>query len=231
MLSKRNAIFLSCLLYGQAGLASTDALILNYEEVEEEVGILPMRYLITDSYLRIDAGVAESDYVLFDADANVVYSVNHEDRTILNIPYKKWKQPALEFSYTEVTEKQADAPQIDGRSVYEYKLDAGDETCTHAFVVKGVFATQMKVFHAYQQVLSGQQVSALPNTPDEFHTPCFLLDQVYQQGNYYLQGLPVQVTHSRGYARYLKNYKQQAVDDVLFDLPEDYKDYFPFGSN
>lgn len=206
-----------------------DALSLVYEEAEEGAGIQAVRYLINDQYIRIDNGEPEASYILFNVKSKTIYSVNHDDQTILKISNHPWSSPQFDFAVKQAIQQVNDAPDIDGRKVFQYQKIAANEICTSAFVVKGFYLREMKLMHQYQQVLSGQQVKSLSNMPVDMQTPCLLLDQIYHEGNYYLQGLPVQITFSRGYTKLLKSYQQVLIDEALFVLPADYKEYLPFG--
>lgn len=224
-----SSVSLLCLLIsGVAFAGKIKNLSLVYDEVEENAGMQQMRYLINERFLRIDGGQADSDFILFNINSRNVYSVNHADQTILNIEYVKWHKPKFEFKVSSDVKRMTDAPSIDNQPVFHYRLIADNKVCTQVFFIKGMYSKQLKVLHKYQQTLSSQQVKTLANTPEEFQTPCFLLGQVYDDGEYYLKGLPVQISYGRGYAKYLKQYKQVEVDDSLFVLPEGYKEYFPF---
>lgn len=213
----------------QSGFAAeAPGLVLYYDEYESSTGGQRMRYLINDDFLRIDNGDIDSDFILMDRAQKIIYNVNHEDRTILKITNKPWQSPDYDFKVSVREAIQADAPQVMGQSVYSYEVYAEDEVCTRALLIKDRYMKQMAVMHEYQTIMSGQQVSTLANTPQEFHTNCFLLDQVYHKGDYYKIGLPLQVTYSRDYSRILINVQQQVLDVALFELPHDYSEYLPF---
>jgi len=209
------------------------SLALYYDEVEEGVEAQHMRYLINDRFLRIDNGREQADFILFDIDKKIIYSVNHDDQTILkidNIPWKmpEWKSPEFKFSVSDKLEIVQGAPEVHNKPVYNYQLSADNKVCTQVFLIKDTYAAQMNILYLYQQVLSGQQVATLKNTPVEFHTPCFLTDQVYHAGDYYHLGLPLQITYSRGYMKLLKDFREISVNKNLFVLPEKYKLYKAF---
>lgn len=227
-LIKQSCLIVLLVISSSSFAGSINSLSLVYDEVEESSGLQQMRYLINEQFLRIDGGVKNSDFILFNVKNRNVYSVNHEDRTILKIVYSEWKIPEFDFQVSTHEKLMKEAPQINNKPVYNYQLKAGEKVCTQVFFIKDMYPSELKVLHRYQQTLSSQQVATLDNTPVEFHTPCFLVDQVYQQADYYLQGLPVQITHSRGYARYLKHFEQLKVDEDLFVLPEGYHEYLPF---
>ena len=207
---------------------SVKSLVLYYDEVEEGVGVQSMRYLINNNFLRIDNGDEKADFILFDVNKKLIFSINHEDQTVLKIEYHTWKKPVFDFKSSINETLMSSAPKVFNKPVYNYQLKADDQVCTQVFMIKNTYPQAMQVMYAYQQVLSGQQVATLDNTPKEMHTPCFLLDQVYHQAEYYKSGLPVQISYSRGYAKLLKDFKEQSVDTRLFEIPAAYKEYKPF---
>ncbi len=208
--------------------AEESGLILYYDEYESSTGGQRMRYLINDDFLRIDNGHIDSDFILMDRAKKTIYNVNHDDQTILKITDKPWQSPVFDFTVKLREAIQADAPKVMGQSIYSYEVVADDEVCTRVLLIKDRYMKQMAVMHEYQRIMSGQQVSTLANTPKEFHTNCFLLDQVYHKGDYYKQGLPIQISYSRDYTRMLSNVEQQTLDAALFKLPKNYKEYQPF---
>jgi hypothetical protein len=226
-----NILLLLALVYFYTQLAlaeKMDSLALTYEEVEKGAGAQIMRYIINDQFMRIDNGNDNADFILFDLKKKNIYSVNHEDQTILKIENKAWSQPQFGFKVSTQLTKMKAAPKIQNKDVYAYYVKAGDKTCTEVFLIKDSFMDEMNVLYQYQQVLSGQQVSTLKNTPVEMHTPCFLVDQVYHAGDYFKLGLPVQISYSRDYVKFLKNYKSMKFDSVIFKLPESYSEYKAF---
>ena len=217
------------LLLSESVLAKNiKTLALYYEEVEEGVGAQTMRYLINDKFIRIDNGDPKADFILFDVNKKRIFSINHEDQTILKINNYPWKQPEFEFKTSVIEKPMSEAPKVFNKTVFNYQVKAEKEVCTQVFLIKDTYPEQMLTLYLYQQVLSGQQVATLKNTPKELQTPCFLVDQVYHTGDYYKLGLPVQVSYSRGYAKLLKDFKEQEVAVELFKLPESYSEYQPF---
>jgi len=196
-----------------------------YEETEQGVGTQTMRYIVNTRYLRIDNGEDNADFILFDTKQMIIYSINHEDKTILKIENKQWEMPEFDFKVKIQQEIMHKAPKISNKQVFSYIVKADEIACTQVSMIKDMYAEDMQVFYQYQQVLSGQQVATLKNTPKEMHTPCFLIDQIYHSGNYYKQGLPVHISYSRGYEKFLKDYKESMIDTKLFIKPEGYSEY------
>lgn len=217
---------LSCFLAAFTAQATNiKSLVLFYDEVEQGVGSQTMRYIINKDYLRVDNGDDKGDFILFDVRQKTIYSINHEDQTILKIENHPWTLPELDFEVKVKQQVMQNAPKISNQQVYSYLVNADEITCTQVSLVKGMFAEYLPIFYKYQQVLSGQQVATLNNTPKDFHTPCFLIDQIYHSGGYYKVGLPVHISYSRGYEKFLKDFKENAFESELFIKPEEYTEY------
>jgi len=204
------------------------SLVLHYDEEESGAGVQTMRYIINDQFLRIDSGDAASDFILFDRDKTTVYSINHEDRTILKIINKPWQSPEYDFPVFVEEHTLMDAPKVFGKQTFSYQVKAQDKACTKVLLVKDVHMDSMQVLYEFQNVMSGQQVATLDNTPKEFHTPCFLVDQVFHKADYFKLGLPIQLSHSRDYSKFLQDIKEEKMDAELFILPEKYEEFLPF---
>lgn len=222
-----------CLFLMLSGLASSFAesvqsLVMQVDEFEEGVGVQNMRYIINSEFLRIDNGNDSADFILFDVKNSMIFSINHEDQTSLKITYNKWSKPEYSFKVNVSERLMDDAPKIFNRPVFHYQVEAADKVCTEVYLIKDVYPDAMNVLYQYQQVLSGQQVITLKNTPADLHTPCFLVDQVYHDAEYLKQGMPVQIIHSRGYVKMLKDFKEMKLDKNLFELPASYAEYKAF---
>ena len=59
------------------------AVLLLFDEEEPGTGTYPVRYLVTDDFLRIDDNYDASDYVLLDRQTSTIYSVSHEYGNVL----------------------------------------------------------------------------------------------------------------------------------------------------
>lgn len=221
-------IFFLSLYSAVSFAANINSLLLFYSEVEEGVEPQNMRYIVNNQFIRIDDGSEAADFILFNVDKKIIYSVNHDDQTILKIKNRPWKTPVFDFNVTVAQALMKKAPPVNNKTVVNYSVKVKDAVCTDVFLIKDTYPDEMKIMYQYQRILSGQQVSTLKNTPLEFQTPCFLVDQVYHEGEYYKLGLPLQITFSRGYAKLLRNYKRADMSDALFALPKGYSEYVGF---
>lgn len=224
----KNNIFIllsSLFLVNTAFAKDITSRVFYYDEVEQGAGTQTMRYIVNKNYIRIDNGDDNADFILFDVKQKMIHSINHEDRTILKIENRQWESPKFDFNVSSQLKKMQNVPKISDKQVFSYLVKADDIICTQVSIIKGMFAEDMQVLYQYQQVLSGQQVATLKNTPKELHTPCFLIDQVYHSGDYYKQGLPVHISYSRGYEKFLKDYKEGDFNTQLFVKPKGYSEY------
>lgn len=219
-------LFLFLGIYAHAQ-AETDATVFWYEEQETGTSADLLRYVVSKDYIRIDNGHADDDFLLYDHSSKTIYSANHDDRTVMVIKNAPWTAPGFSFGHEVKNKILKDAPSIAGKNVESYQVFAEKELCADIQILPDTFIDEMKLFRDYQIIMSGQLVASLHNTPEEYHTPCFLLHQVYNQGEYYARGLPIQEWHSRGYMRMLKNYTHEKVSDELFKLPQGYTEYSP----
>ena len=205
------------------------AVMLKYQEMEQGIEPFTVTYTVSSDYLRIDDESDSSGYIIFDKKDNKIYSVSHYDQSILIIP----EYPAKEFNPAfalDVDFKELEnAPLISGKKVYNYRVKAvssvNSETCMDIQLVPGLLPDVRKLLKKFYQLMSAQHVTNLVNTPDEYQTPCYLVDQVYNTGDYYDKGLPIQEWHSNGKMRQLINYEASEVEASLFVIPQDYRQY------
>ena len=92
-------------------------------------------------------------------------------------------------------------------------------------LAEGLLKDVTAVFYSYQRTLTGQQSRLLKATPMEYQSSCFLSDQVFNEGDYYQKGLPIQEWHSNGKSRLLVSYRQVKVDPLIFQLESGYQNY------
>ena len=205
------------------------AVKLSYQEMEQGTDIYKVTYTVSGRFLRIDDESDESGYILYDNSENRVYSISHQDKAILVIPQYPTSELKADFDIKIDYEALEMAPKIAGKTVYNYRVRAvtgvTTETCMDIQLVPGLLPGVAKTLQAFQKVVSGQQLMNLEATPEEFRTPCYLVDQVYNEGDYYSKGLPIQEWHSNERMRQLMNYENVKVDSSIFEIPAEYRQF------
>jgi len=217
------------LLPGAMADETVDAVKLSYQEFEEGVEPYRVSYTVSGRFVRIDDESDSSGYIVYDIGKNTIYSISHYDQSILVIPeyqaddFKPGFEIAVDYQALE------NAPGIAGKKVYTYEVKAitslASETCMSIQLVPGLMPDVAETLQKFQKLVSGQQAATLEKTPEEFRTPCYLVDQVYNRGEYYSKGLPIQEWHSNERRRQLLNFEDARVDVSIFDIPAGYRQY------
>lgn len=202
------------------------AVRLVYQELEEGVEPYKVTYTVADSYLRIDDESDESGFIVLDINANKIFSVSHFDKSILVIPEYNSADLKPDFKIDIEYKAIDDAPKISGKAVFSYRVKAlNSEICMDIQLVPGLLPEVADTLQSFQKIISGQHVTNLDKTPVEFRTPCYLVDLVYNKGDYYDKGLPVMEWHSNGKTRQLMNFEEIEVDASIFTIPAEYRQY------
>jgi len=208
---------------------SKNAVKLVYQEQEEGVDPYVVTFTVSSDYLRIDDDSDNSGYIVFDIKQKRIYSVSHFDKSILVIAQYPETKHKPDFDIDIEYKPIESAPMIAGKRVYNYRVKAiaGDksETCMDIQLVPGLLPEVSKSLQSFQKIISAQQVNSLEKTLDEYQTPCYLVDQVYNKGDYYSKGLPVQEWHSNEKRRQLMNFEDAEVDAAIFEIPQEYRQF------
>jgi hypothetical protein len=200
-----------------------------YKEIEENTDPYTVTYKVTDNHIRIDDDSDSSGYIVYDIKANKIFSVSHYDKSILVIPEYPHEDYVPEFEVKVEYEALENAPKILQKQVYNYRVTAvttmTNETCMDIQLVPGLLPDVAKSLQNFQKIVSSHQIIGLESTPDEFRTPCYLVDQIHNKGDYYSKGLPIQEWHSNERQRQLINFENREMDTAIFDIPADYRQY------
>jgi len=224
-------VYGACLLFSSSVNAndSVAAVKLIYQELEQGIEPYVLTYTVSSDYVKIEEKADTSGYIIYDIKANSIYSVNHYDQAILVIPEFPVKEYKPDFNVDIEYRHFKDAPSISGKEVFSYRVkavtDKTSETCMEIQLVPGLLPDVAKSLQGFQRLMSGQQAFTLEHTPEEYRTPCYLVDQIYNTGEYYSKGLPIHEWHSNERMRQLLNYEEVKVDVSIFDIPDEYRQY------
>lgn len=207
----------------------TRAVKLTYQELEESIDPYVVTYTVSSNHIRIDDESDNSGFIIYDIKENKIFSVSHYDQSILVIPEYRVNDFKPDFKIDIEYMVLEDAPTISGKKVYSYRVkavtDTTSEICMDIQLVPGLLPTAASTLQKFQVIMSGQHVTTLGQTPEEYRTPCYLVDQVYNKGAYYSKGLPIQEWHSNGKMRQLLNFEDVEVDASIFKIPQEYRRY------
>jgi hypothetical protein len=222
---KRLIIALLTLLAGPAVGAETQAALLIYQVESPDEPTYFNRLLATAEFLRLDRGAQDTGFILFNRREGVIYSVNHEDRSILVIDPPPLSE-ALEGQAPEIelqANEQADAPAVGGVKPAQWILRADGAVCRNAFVLPGKMSQAVTAYGEYQRVLARQQALALPAIPQAYQSACDNALHVYAADRLLSKGLPLNVWNEEGYRESLVDFRESfQVPENNFYLPEEY---------
>lgn len=194
--------------------------------LDTEPGIDPYdtRVLVSADYMRMDDGVDESDFILLDRNAKVIYSISHERRSILvinNSPPERIPPGDMRLGVRSL--KDGAAPRIAGKVPVHYELSMNENICRHVLTVPGLLPDALLALREFRRVLASAHMRNLDKTPEEMQDPCFLAYDVFAPDRQLQYGFPIQEWDEQGNSRNLINYDEHFVmDEALFRLPEGY---------
>ena len=217
----------------QISKKSKEVYQLSYIEREPGTDEYEVTMLVSDRYIRIDEVGEESGYIIYDDKLKVIYSVAHQDQSILVIKQHEFSEKDSPVKAKVEYLPLADAPSVSGKSIFNYRVFIntgaavvdGEETCTEIQLVEDLLPDVRKILRNYQMVVSGQQVKMVDNKITEMQTACFYVDQIYNSGAYYEKGLPIQEWHSNERSKMLTTYNKISVDADKFKIPENYRKF------
>jgi hypothetical protein len=199
--------------------------IVSYMEREAGVDPYPVRIVVSDDFVRLDDGYDASDFVLLDRTTRTLYSVTHENRSVLiieNQPSDATLPDTITLTEEQITD--AEAPQIGGKQPVHVRYMANDTTCFEAVSVDGLMTDSVAGMQEFAIALGNRQRANMHTVPETMQTPCFLSRYVYTPGRLFAQGLPVQWWDESGFYRSLTDFvDSEQVAPNLFYVPDDYQ--------
>lgn len=199
-----------------------------YSFMESEPGIdpYPVRMIVTDSFMRIDEGNTEDNFLLFNRKDNSIHSVTHEDQTILRIARKSRPIEVPESVDLGVKENvAAEMPKFAGQSPIHQTFTSDGKACYDVVGVQGYGEDAVSAMREYLLTLSGEQVRNLDKTPPEMRDDCMMANLIYAPVRHLEVGFPLREWDYKGYVRELVNTESQEIDPELMNLDPAYKIY------
>ena len=202
---------------------------LSYMEREPGIDEYEVTMLVSERYLRIDQAGEDSGFIVYDDKDRIIYSVSHNDKSVLVIKEHAFSEKTLPVKYETEYLELADAPTVSGNTIFNYRVYTGkgetEETCLEIQLVENLLPDVTKLLKNYQNVVSGQQVKMTDHKVNATQTACYFVDQIYNTGKYYDKGLPIQEWHSNERFKVLSSYKKVVVSPGKFSIPEKYRQF------
>ncbi len=197
-----------------------------FSETEKDTPEQVTRMLVTEKYLRIDEGINNNDFLLYDRVNRVIYSTNSTDKRTLIVR----AQPLTRKSPIKLGNKakiiHTDAPKIDGYQVQHLNLLTNKEICYDLFAAEGLLPQVVTALKEYRIALSGEQAAIIDAIPKDMLLPCDLANNIFMSTRHLEHGFPVRLQETKGRFRELVNYRQDIdIDEGLLRLPEGYSEF------
>ncbi len=214
-------------------IQSTDIIlnkIIKIDFVEEEKGIDPynVRLIVSNDFLRFDDGESSSGYILYNRKDKIIYNVNDEDKTIMEIhPKRKSISSPIKLNNKDrkVVEL-TDAPKINNTVAIKYDFITNNTVCLGIVSVKGMLPMATTALKEFQQALADDSTYTLDNIPADMFDACALAMNTFASTRHLNYGFPIQVWSPKGYSRSLVSFDENfKSDEVLFVLPAQYKSF------
>ena len=226
---KKILLFLFVLVFISAcqDKASVKPSMALFAEQETDVDPYKTRIIVSKDYMRMDEGEGSKDFVLLDRKANIIYSANSDNNTVMTIAARKVDIESstkllIKNDKVSTTEK---IPTIDGKTPEHYAFSVNDTVCYEAMLVKGMLPDMVKAMQSFADILAGDSAITFSVMPADMHNACDMAGNTFAPSRHLKFGFPVQ-EWKQGYARTLLEYKEDyKIDPKLFELP---KDYFQF---
>jgi len=212
---------------GQRGKAGGTGMLIVFEEQEPGLDAYTTRMVLNDRYLRIDDGVDNNDFVLFDRDKRVIYSVSAARKTILTIQ-PAVVEPKLPFEVRLTGERQndGDLPAVGGKASVRYRFNANEQPCYELVAVPGLMPLAVAALREYRRVLSQEHAAHVHKIPAELQDACDLAMNVTAPARHLDFGFPIYFGSITGRVRRLVDYNERFVAAPdLFKLPEGYSKF------
>ncbi len=212
----------------------TNATIINFSEYEQGSGKYPVKMTISKDFLRIDDTQEGKDFVLFDRQKKIIYSVSADNKQTIQINNKAVTIPSpidLKLSEKELP-MDKNAPLIAGKASRHHQFFVNKKLCYEMISVPGLMPDAVIAMQDFKQVLAGQQAETLRVIPGDLQEGCDLSRHTFYPKRYLQKGFPVMekamlqddskttTPAAVSYSRVLINYSQKQVPDSRFKLPD-----------
>lgn len=227
-----NFILASIFVFVLVGCSSDDMkveppsdLMLMYQESEPGVDTYMTRVLVNQDFLRLDEGADQSNYTLYDRKENVIYTVSHEERTIMQVkPVKSDNVIKRKLVMDARKLEDKTIPSIAGQQPVHYELKVNDVVCAEVFVIDGIHAEAIKAMQEFNRLLASVHLKNLENTPEAMQEDCFLAHHISSPSRSLQFGFPIMEQGANGVSRMLVDFKANfEVDQGVYLLPEGYR--------
>ncbi len=196
-----------------------------FQERESGTDFYLVRMIANKHYLRIDDGEQSTGYVLFNRDQKTIYSVDHDNQSVLVLSGKAIKvdKPKM-FELTEEELSSEGSPQIGDNRVKIHRLYTNKQLCFEVASAAGLLEDAVDVLREFHRALAAEQAVVMRHMPKDLASDCDLSDMVFAPDRHLRFGFPVRQQDYNGKLRELRDFDSNyQADPRLFELPMEYR--------
>lgn len=203
------------------------SLVIWFQEREAETALYSVRMIVNAQFLRIDDGEDRGDFVLLNRAAQTIYSVDHDNQSILVITAGTVALDQNKELHQTVEKLQDDAsPDIAGRPVTVYRLYTNNQLCFEVAAAEGLLDDAVQSLREFHRILAAEQAGLVEQMPAELRSDCDLSATVFFPDRYLQFGFPVRQRGYDGKERALQDFQTEFMaDPVLFEVPLHYRQF------
>ncbi len=220
----------SCLSFGAdfgSGAEETKdaSTLVWFQERERGTENYLVRMIANNRFLRIDDGEKSSGFVLFDRGRKTIYSVDHDNRSVLILSDQGIAQDKPErFELREEELISEGSPSILGAEVKVHRFYTNEQLCFEVASARGLLADTVEVLRDFHRALAAEQSVTVQQMPKDLVSDCDLSDMVLVPDRHLKFGFPVRQQDYNGKFRELRDFDPNFnADPRLFELPVGYR--------
>lgn len=209
----------------EARAARVGSLRVVYSEQELGTGPVTVEVIVTPAHVRFGTRDTMDDFVLFDRNTGVIYSVLGEERSIVVVnPKSGVAAPLFDQRLSEVRLDDSDLPTVSEIETERFRYLLGDRVCMEVVTAKGFMPEAVSAYREYRLRLADEHKAGLSQIPMELQDPCDLAVNVYEPIRHLEHGFPVIEVDYMGRQRMLIDYESGFASDTrLLRLPGGYR--------
>lgn len=205
--------------------SKTESTLIWFQERESGTDYYLVRMIVNSRYLRIDEGGESTGFVLFNREQKTIYSVDHENRSVLMLSYQAVnidKPEMLNLTEDEVSSE--GSPPIGGNQVKIHRLYTNKQLCFEVAAASGLLVDAVDVLREFHRALATEQAVMMQRMPKDLASDCDLSEMVLVPDRYLRFGFPVRQRDYNGKVRELRDFDSNyQADPRLFELPMGYR--------
>lgn len=205
--------------------SKNESTLIWFQERESGTDYYLVRMIVNNRFLRIDEGGESTGFVLFNREQKTIYSVDHENRSVLMLSDQAVnidKPEMLNLTEEEVSSE--GSPPIGGNQVKIHRLYTNKQLCFEVAAASGLLVDAVDVLREFHRALATEQAVMMQRMPKDLASDCDLSEMVLVPDRYLRFGFPVRQRDYNGKVRELRDFDSNyQADPRLFELPMGYR--------